>query len=270
MGRRGRCSEASTPRLPGVLGIQHFWPEKRIFPSFLSQWRVFMRDGRRGALCRHGPFRPQADSAGLVDARLPEPRPQLCWPSGARSRRCSHSGQHLLSAMSTIHARAAGAAGDNRHDHRQPVHHHRRLLDDAAGDPARMAAAPADRADVRTRIRSDLCRRRQLAIDDRDARSDDRLRQVGQFGSGLRHRGLGHDAGRLDEHPEKMRQRRETVEHPFGTIKARMGATHFLMKTLFESCPKLRGELLGCRTLANEKMVNRVGGHEFGVTLWQV
>ena len=37
---------------------------------------------------------------------------------------------------------------------------------------------------------------------------------------------------RLDEHPEKMRQRRETVEHPFGTIKARKGATHFLMKTL--------------------------------------
>ena len=37
---------------------------------------------------------------------------------------------------------------------------------------------------------------------------------------------------RLDEHPEKMCQRRETVEHPFGTIKARMGATHFLMKTL--------------------------------------
>jgi len=29
-----------------------------------------------------------------------------------------------------------------------------------------------------------------------------------------------------------MRQRRETVEHPFGTIKSRMGATHFLMKTL--------------------------------------
>ena len=37
---------------------------------------------------------------------------------------------------------------------------------------------------------------------------------------------------RLDEHPEKMRQRRETAEHPFGTIKARMGATHFLTKTL--------------------------------------
>jgi hypothetical protein len=37
---------------------------------------------------------------------------------------------------------------------------------------------------------------------------------------------------RLDEHPGKMRLRRETVEHPFGTIKARMGATHFLMRTL--------------------------------------
>ena len=37
---------------------------------------------------------------------------------------------------------------------------------------------------------------------------------------------------RLDENPEAMRQRRETVVHPFGTIKDRMGATHFLMKTL--------------------------------------
>jgi transposase len=44
---------------------------------------------------------------------------------------------------------------------------------------------------------------------------------------------------RLDEHPEKMWQRRETVEHPFGTIKARMGATHFLMKTL----PKVATEM---------------------------
>ncbi len=37
---------------------------------------------------------------------------------------------------------------------------------------------------------------------------------------------------RLDEHPEKMRLRRQTVEHPFGTIKSWMGATHFQMKTL--------------------------------------
>jgi hypothetical protein len=37
---------------------------------------------------------------------------------------------------------------------------------------------------------------------------------------------------RLDSDPDAMRRRRETVEHPFGTIKARMGATHFLMKRL--------------------------------------
>ena len=29
-----------------------------------------------------------------------------------------------------------------------------------------------------------------------------------------------------------MRQRRETVEHPFGTLEMRMGSTHFLMKRM--------------------------------------
>ena len=37
---------------------------------------------------------------------------------------------------------------------------------------------------------------------------------------------------RLDANPQAMRMRRETVEHPFGTLKMRMGATHFLMKRL--------------------------------------
>jgi hypothetical protein len=37
---------------------------------------------------------------------------------------------------------------------------------------------------------------------------------------------------RLDRNPEKMRVRRQTVEHPFGTIKSWMGSTHFQMKTL--------------------------------------
>ena len=36
----------------------------------------------------------------------------------------------------------------------------------------------------------------------------------------------------LDRHPDAMKIRRETVEHPFGTIKSWMGATHFLTKTL--------------------------------------
>ena len=39
-----------------------------------------------------------------------------------------------------------------------------------------------------------------------------------------------------------MRTRRETVEHPFGTLKMRMGATHFLCVTL----PKVATEMAVC------------------------
>ncbi|HWE16810.1 MAG TPA: hypothetical protein VG758_06450 [Hyphomicrobiaceae bacterium] len=44
---------------------------------------------------------------------------------------------------------------------------------------------------------------------------------------------------RRDANPQAMRQRRETAEHPFGTIKARVGATHFLTRTL----PKVATEM---------------------------
>ena len=61
---------------------------------------------------------------------------------------------------------------------------------------------------------------------------------------------------RLDEHPEKMRQRRQTVEHPFGTIKSWMGSTHFQMKTL-----KHVGTEMALHVLAyNMKRVMRILG----------
>jgi hypothetical protein len=44
---------------------------------------------------------------------------------------------------------------------------------------------------------------------------------------------------RLDANPQAMRVRRETAEHPFRTLKMRMGATHFLMKRL----PKVATEM---------------------------
>lgn len=44
---------------------------------------------------------------------------------------------------------------------------------------------------------------------------------------------------RLDRTPEAPRVRRQTVEHPFGTLKAWMGSTHFLTKTL----PRVRTEM---------------------------
>ena len=37
---------------------------------------------------------------------------------------------------------------------------------------------------------------------------------------------------RLQRDPQLMQIRRQTVEHPYGTIKAWMGATHFLTRTL--------------------------------------
>ena len=61
---------------------------------------------------------------------------------------------------------------------------------------------------------------------------------------------------RLDKNPDAMRTRRETVEHPFGTLKMRMGATHFLMKTL----PKVATEM-ALHVLAYNltRMMNIVG-----------
>ena len=47
---------------------------------------------------------------------------------------------------------------------------------------------------------------------------------------------------RLDKNPQAMRVRRQTVEHPFATLKMRMGATHFLCKTL----PKVATEMALC------------------------
>jgi transposase len=44
---------------------------------------------------------------------------------------------------------------------------------------------------------------------------------------------------RLDQMPQASRIRRQTVEHTFGTLKAWMGATHFLMKRL----PKVSTEM---------------------------
>ena len=89
-----------------------------------------------------------------------------------------------------------------------------------------------------------------LALRDRRGRAggepllDDRVRQLSSQDAGVPPArngasAVGSTSGlveamqqRLDEHPDAMRLRRETVEHPFGTLKMWMGATHFLMKRL--------------------------------------
>ena len=61
---------------------------------------------------------------------------------------------------------------------------------------------------------------------------------------------------RLDRKPESMRMRRRTVEHPFGTLKFWMGATHFLCRTL----PRVSTEMSLHVLAYNLKRVMRILG----------
>ena len=61
---------------------------------------------------------------------------------------------------------------------------------------------------------------------------------------------------RLDRMPDAMKIRRQTVEHPFGTLKAWMGATHFLTRTL----AKVRTEMSLHVLAYNMKRMIRIFG----------
>ena len=51
---------------------------------------------------------------------------------------------------------------------------------------------------------------------------------------------------RLDRMPEAMMIRRQTVAHPFGMLKAWMGATHFLICTLAKVRTEMSLQVLAC------------------------
>jgi len=61
---------------------------------------------------------------------------------------------------------------------------------------------------------------------------------------------------RLDQQPDAMKLRRQTVEHPFGTLKAWMGSTHFLTKRL----PRVSTEMSLHVLAYNMKRVMRIVG----------
>jgi transposase len=61
---------------------------------------------------------------------------------------------------------------------------------------------------------------------------------------------------RLDRDPNKMTLRRQTAEHPFGTMKCWMGATHFLTKKL----PKVATEMALNVLAYNMKRVMAIAG----------
>jgi Transposase DDE domain len=61
---------------------------------------------------------------------------------------------------------------------------------------------------------------------------------------------------RLDHNPAAMGVRRQTAEHPFGTIKCWMGATHFLTQKL----PKVATEMALNVLAYNMKRVMAIAG----------
>ena len=61
---------------------------------------------------------------------------------------------------------------------------------------------------------------------------------------------------RLDRQPDAMQRRRQTVEHPFATLKAWMGATHFLTKRL----PRVSTEMSLHVLAYNLKRVMQIAG----------
>jgi hypothetical protein len=60
----------------------------------------------------------------------------------------------------------------------------------------------------------------------------------------------------IDRNPEAMRLRRQTAEHPFGTLKSWMGATHFLTRTLAHVRTEMSLHVLAC----NMKRVSNLIG----------
>ena len=61
---------------------------------------------------------------------------------------------------------------------------------------------------------------------------------------------------RLDRRPELMRLRRDTVEHPFGTLKRWMGAEHFLTKGLHNTGTEMSLQVLAYNM---KRVINLLG-----------
>ena len=114
---------------------------------------------RRGALCRHGAFRAQADPH-FVDLFRPAGAAAQLYGAGGddpvgRPGDGARQGQGpVLLSRSRHAAAAAGAARHRRDDHRQPGGDLGRLLGHPAGDPARLRPAPPDHPHQRERGRA--------------------------------------------------------------------------------------------------------------------
>ena len=120
-------------------------------------------DGRRGALCGHGPFRASADPGRLVLARHALPRAELLRPGQPGTGIAGRDPQPVLPAGARMAATAAGVPCDRSDGHRFAGGHLRRVLDHQPGDQARLSAADGHSLHVRDGGGADLRSGGQLA-----------------------------------------------------------------------------------------------------------
>ena len=70
---------------------------------------------------------------------------------------------------------------------------------------------------------------------------------------------------RMERNPEMMKVRRSTVEHPFGTIKAWMGSTHFQMKTINRVSAEMSLHVLAYNL---KRVINIMGPRQLMKAMW--
>ena len=154
-------------------------------------------DRSRGALRRHGPFRPGADPLGLVGGGVSGARAQLPRPGQPRPRTSRSSRKLLLPARPGLGPARARSACNGGHRHRKPSGDYRRLFSDPAGRPARPSASFRNPAHVGRDARPDLYAEGQRAPARGGPRPDGPLRQLLRARQRLRHRSHRRNGGRL-------------------------------------------------------------------------
>ena len=122
-------------------------------------------DRRRGALCRHGALRPQADSPGLVHLRPARPAAKLLWPGRAGAAAAGAGREFVLHARPLLGAAAARGVGDSRHHYRFAGPDLGCLFAHDAGRKPRVPTSPADRPHVGDGFWPDLHSDCELAAD---------------------------------------------------------------------------------------------------------
>jgi hypothetical protein len=115
-------------------------------------------------------------------------------PNRVSARAPLRERQPVLHDRAVVVDFSAGRAGDARHHHRQPSHHHGLVLHDPSGHATRLAAGRIDSPDLGSGLWADLRAGRELAIDGRHRGDDRRIRQLGPARGRVRNGGRHHHA----------------------------------------------------------------------------